>query len=31
MRDGETFAAETLVAGSAPAIIKLAAFTGRSV
>jgi uncharacterized protein (TIGR03086 family) len=31
MRDGDTFAAETAVADNAPAIVRLAAFTGRSV
>lgn len=31
MRDGDTFAAETPVPGSAPAIVRLAAFTGRAV
>lgn len=31
MRDGDTFAAETPVSGDAPAIIRLAAFTGRTV
>jgi uncharacterized protein (TIGR03086 family) len=31
MRDGDTFAPETAVADTAPAIVRLAAFTGRSV
>lgn len=31
MRDGDNFAAETAVADTAPAIVRLAAFTGRSV
>ena len=31
MRDGETFAAETSVPEAAPAIARLAAFTGRTV
>ena len=31
MRDGDTFAPETVVADTAPAIVRLVAFTGRSV
>jgi uncharacterized protein (TIGR03086 family) len=31
LRDGDTFAPETAVADGAPAIVRLAAFTGRSV